>query len=59
MLNRLISEKPWANTVLQLAVVVFASISYGFALNVFLIPGNIYSSGVTGIALRVLQTLVV
>lgn len=50
MLNRLISEKPWANTVLQLAVVVFASICFGFALNVFLIPGNIYSSGVTGIA---------
>lgn len=50
MLNRLISEKPWANTVLQLIVVVFASVSFGFALNVFLIPGNIYSSGVTGIA---------
>lgn len=50
MLNRIISEKPWANTVLQIAAAIFASICFGFALNVFLIPGNIYSSGVTGIA---------
>lgn len=50
MINRFISEHPWANTVLQLVVVVFSALCFGVALNMFLIPGNIYSSGVTGVA---------
>lgn len=50
MINRFISERPWANLALQLIVVVFSGLCIGVSLNVFLIPGNIYSGGVTGVA---------
>lgn len=50
MLNRFLSENPRANFVFQVAIAFISSTIFGFAMKFFLIPGNIFSAGVPGLA---------
>lgn len=50
MLNRYLSENPKANIAFQLFIALIASVCFGIAMKFFLIPGNIFSSGVSGLA---------
>lgn len=50
MFNRFLSENPKANIAFQLFIAVVASIFFGIAMKFFLIPGNIFSSGVSGLS---------
>lgn len=50
MFNRYLSENPRINLLFLLLVAVISSLLFGIAMNFFLIPGNIFSSGVPGLA---------
>ncbi|UUX34109.1 YitT family protein [Fundicoccus culcitae] len=50
MINQYLSNNPKANFVFQLIIALFSATCFGVALNMFYIPGNVYSSGVTGLA---------
>lgn len=50
MLNKFLSENPRANFVFQVAIAFISSTIFGFAMKFFLIPGNIFSAGVPGLA---------
>ena len=50
MINRLIVKYPFLNPIWTVLVIIFASVCFAVALNIFLLPGNIYSGGLTGAA---------
>ncbi|MBD3948803.1 YitT family protein [Tuanshanicoccus lijuaniae] len=50
MLNKYLSEHPKANFLMQVLIALVSSIIFGVAMNFFLIPGEIFSSGVPGLA---------
>lgn len=50
MFEEYIQERPLLNFVFQLLVALTAAICIGVGLNFFLIPGNIFSAGTSGVA---------
>lgn len=50
MINQYLGNNPRANFIFQLLVALFAATCFAVGLNMFYIPGNIYSSGAIGIA---------
>lgn len=50
MLNKFLSEHPKANLVFQLLIALISATLFGISLKCFLMPGNIFSSGVPGLA---------
>lgn len=50
MLNKLLAKHPVFNGILLVFVMVFSGFLFAVALNMFLIPGDIYSGGLAGFA---------
>lgn len=50
MLNKYLSENPKMNIAFQLLIATISSLIFGFTMKFFLIPGNIFSAGVPGLA---------
>ncbi|WP_124057719.1 YitT family protein [Vaginisenegalia massiliensis] len=50
MFNKFLSDHAWANYLLQGIVVIIAAFTFAVSLNLFFIPGDIYSAGVSGMA---------
>lgn len=57
MINKVLSQYPSLNVVVQMLVIVFSAFCFAVSLNLFLIPGDIYSGGVTGISQLVTYSL--
>lgn len=50
MIIEYIQARPWLNVLFVLSVAILAALCIGVGLNLFLIPGNIFSSGTSGVA---------
>lgn len=50
MIAALKNKYPFLENIIALLVVIFSSVVYALAMNLFLIPGHIYSGGVMGFA---------
>lgn len=57
MINKVLSQYPALNVVIQIFIIIFAALCFAVSLNMFLIPGDIYSGGVTGISQLITYSL--
>ncbi|MBZ6526489.1 YitT family protein [Aerococcaceae bacterium DSM 111021] len=56
-MNKVLSQYPALNVVIQIFIIIFAALCFAVSLNMFLIPGDIYSGGVTGISQLITYSL--
>lgn len=57
MINKVLAQYPKLNVIIQMFVIVFASLCFAVSLNLFLIPGDIYSGGIAGISQLITYSL--
>ena len=50
MINKYLSEHPEANFFFQIFIALISALIFGLSMKFFLIPGNIFSAGATGLA---------
>lgn len=57
MIKKVLSQYPALNVVSQFIIILFSALCFAVSLNMFLIPGDIYSGGVTGISQLITYSL--
>lgn len=57
MIKKVLSQYPALNVVSQFFIFLFSALCFAVSLNMFLIPGDIYSGGVTGISQLITYSL--
>ncbi|MFC4773128.1 YitT family protein [Ruoffia tabacinasalis] len=57
MIKKVLSQYPALNVVSQFFIILFSALCFAVSLNMFLIPGDIYSGGVTGISQLITYSL--
>src|SRR5699024_1256356 len=57
MIKKVLSQYPALNVVSQFFIILFSALCFAVSLNMFLIPGYIYSGGVTGISQLITYSL--
>ena len=57
MIKKVLSQYPVLNVVSQFFIILFSALCFAVSLNMFLIPGDIYSGGVTGISQLITYSL--
>lgn len=57
MINKVLSQYPVLNVISQIFIIIFAALCFAVSLNMFLIPGDIYSGGVAGISQLITYSL--
>ncbi|TLQ40512.1 YitT family protein [Ruoffia tabacinasalis] len=56
-MKKVLSQYPALNVVSQFFIILFSALCFAVSLNMFLIPGDIYSGGVTGISQLITYSL--
>lgn len=57
MINKVLAQYPKLNILIQVVIILFSSLCFAVSLNLFLIPGDIYNGGVSGISQLITYTL--
>lgn len=57
MIKKVLSQYPALNILSQFFIILFSALCFAVSLNLFLIPGDIYSGGVTGISQLITYSL--
>ncbi|MGO3212177.1 MAG: YitT family protein [Ruoffia tabacinasalis] len=57
MIKKVLSQYPALNILSQFFIILFSALCFAVSLNMFLIPGDIYSGGVTGISQLITYSL--
>ena len=57
MINKVLAQYPKLNILMQIVIILFSSLCFAVSLNLFLIPGDIYNGGVSGISQLITYSL--